>query len=189
MKTLVGELNNFHLLWTAPTKATKDKVKTHVRDMFSPKAKLLTTIGHRSLGQFSLYEDRKWPISGIQMVIHAYKVKQEKKNKHDCILTGGKYLPFDDVADDIRDTIHFKQDGMLHPFKVKQFSDLSLNSDKHILNPQVLATMIYKDKWITDKEKEKVSVLKHRYQSWTIVVTMVAEAEAENQRNKSQRGN
>ena len=166
MKTLVGELNNFHLLWTAPTKATKDKVKTHVRDMFSPKAKLLTTIGHRSLGQFSLYEDRKWPISGIQMVIHAYKVKQEKKNKHDCILTGGKYLPFDDVADDIRDTIHFKQDGCPHPVKAEHFHDLSLNSDSELLNPQVLATAIYIDKSITDDERGKARKLRGRYLSW-----------------------
>jgi len=168
MKTLVGELNNFHLLWTAPTKATKDKVKTHVRDMFSPKAKLLTTIGHRSLGQFSLYEDRKWPISGIQMVIHAYKVKQEKKNKHDCILTGGKYLPFDDVADDIRDTIHFKRDGCSHPLKATHFHDLSLNSDSELLNPQVLATAIYTDKSITDEDREQVRKLRNQIQSWRL---------------------
>ena len=166
MKTLVGELNNFHLLWTAPVQATKDKVKTHVKEMFSPKAKLLTTVGHRSLGQFSLYEDRKWPITGIQMGFHAYKAKQAKKNKHDCILTGGKYHPFDDVADDIRDTIYFKRDGCPHPLKAEHFHDLSLNSDSELLNPQVLATVIYTDKSITDDEREKVKKLKGRYKSW-----------------------
>ena len=90
MKTLVGELNDFNLHWTAPTRTTKEKVKTHVRDMFSPKAHLLMTVGHRSIGQPSIFDDKQWPISGIQLGFHAYKAKQAKKNKHDNILTGGK---------------------------------------------------------------------------------------------------
>ena len=57
MKTLVGELNDFNLHWTSPTDALKEKVKTHVKDMFSPKAKLLTTIESRSLGQPSIVND------------------------------------------------------------------------------------------------------------------------------------
>ena len=164
MKTLLKELSNFHSHWTAPTKETQLKVTTHVRDVFSA-SRLLTTIGVRTLGQHGSFKER-WPLPGIQLGLQAYKVRQEKKSKHEYILTGGKYHPFDDNADDPRDTIHFKQDGMNQPFKVKQFSDLFLNSDKHLLNPQVLATMIYKHKSITDKEKEKVLVLKRRYQSW-----------------------
>ena len=98
MKSLVGELNNFHLHRTASTEIIKAKVKTHVKDMFSPRAQLLTTLGHRSLGQPSMFNNKLLPLSGIQMGFHAYKIKQAKKNKHDCILTGGKYHPYDDVA-------------------------------------------------------------------------------------------
>ena len=57
MKTLVGELNDFNLHWTSPTDPLKEKVKTHVKDMFSPKAKLLTTLGYWSLGQPSIVDD------------------------------------------------------------------------------------------------------------------------------------
>jgi len=165
MKTLLKELGNFHSHWTAPTQETQFKVTTHVTNVFSAKTRLFTTIGVRALGKHGNFNSR-WPLPGIQLGLQAYKVRQEKKSKNEYILTGGKYHPFDDVADDPRDTIHFKQDGMSQPYKVKQFSDLSLNSDKHLLNPQVLAATIYKDKSITDKEKEKVSVLKRRYQSW-----------------------
>ena len=160
MKTLLKELSTFHSHWTERKEETQLKVTTHVRDVFSA-SRLFTTKGVRTLGQHGSYKER-WPLPGIQLGLQAYKVRQEKKSKHEYILTGGKYHPFDDNADDPRDTIHFKQDGMNQPFKVKQFSDLSLNSDKHLLNPQVLATMIYKHKSITDKEKEKVLVLKRR---------------------------
>ena len=135
MKTPLKELSNFHSHFTVPTEETRFKVTTHVKDVFSAKSRLLTTIGVRTLGQHSSFKER-WPLPGIQLGLQAYKVRQEKKSKHEYILTGGKYHPFDELADDPRDTIHFKQDGMLHPFKVKQFSDLSLNSNKRFLTPK-----------------------------------------------------
>jgi len=166
MKTLVGELNNFHLYWTSPTDPLKGKVKTHVKDMFSKKAKLLTTLGHRSLRQPSIVDDTQWPIIGLQLGFHAYGVRKAKQNKNDWILRGGKYNPCHELTDDIRDTIYFKQDDCLHPVKAEHFSDLSLNSDSELLNPQVLATAIYTDKSITDEEREQVRRLRSQFQSW-----------------------
>ena len=79
---------------------------------------------------------------------------------------GGKYHSCDNVTDDIRDTIYFKQEDCPHPVKAEHFSDLSLNSDSELLNPQVLATAIYTDKSITDEEREKVRKLRSQFQSW-----------------------
>ena len=69
------------------------------------------------------------------------------------------------MSDDPRDTIYFKHNGV-PPFRAKYFKELSLNTDFVLLNPQVLATVIYADKSITDKEKKKVNKLKSRYLSW-----------------------
>ena len=110
----------------------------------------------------------QWPIIGIQLGFHAYGVRKAKHNKNDWILRGGKYHPCHELTDDIRDTIYFKQEDCPHPVKAEHFSDLSLNSDSELLNPQVLATVIYTDKLITDDEREKVRTLKGSYKNWRL---------------------
>ena len=162
LKPILSDLNTFHLHWTEPSKKTKDNVATLVKNTFAARTKLLSLVGRRSLGQPSSFNER-WPLSGVQLALQAYKIRREKT--HDCILTGGKYQPFDGQTDNPRDSIQFKIDGM-PPLKAISFEQLSLNSDRVLLNPQVLAAMIYVDKSITDKDKEKIATLKSRYKGW-----------------------
>ena len=50
--------------------------------------------------------------------------------------------------------------------KAISFEQLALKSDEVLLNPQVLAAVIYTDKSITDKEKKTLAKLKNRYKAW-----------------------
>ena len=163
LKSILPQLNTFHLHWDQPTRMTKHDLTVLVKDTFSPRSKLLTSVGNRSLGQPSTY-NKRWPLISVQLVLQAYKIKQVKST-HDCILDGGKYHPFDGSTDTPRDSIQFKIER-LTPLKAISFEQLALKSDEVVLNPQVLAAVIYTDKSITDEEKMTLAKLKNRYKAW-----------------------
>ena len=163
LKSILPQLNTFHLHWDQPTKKTKHDLTVLVKDTFAPRAKLLSSVGNRSLGQPKCY-NKRWPLSSVQLVLQAYKIKQVKST-HACILDGGKYHPFDETTDTPRDSIQFKIEGLI-PLKAISFEQLALKSDEVVLNPQVLAAAIYIDKSITDKEKNTLAKLKNCYKAW-----------------------
>ena len=80
MNSVLPSLNVFHDHWTACSSDTKQDVRKLIFDTFSKKAKLLTTVGQRPLGKQKTF-DTKRPLHAIQLLLQAYKVREQKKTQ------------------------------------------------------------------------------------------------------------
>ncbi len=89
MNSVFPSLNTFDEHWTDCSSETREDVKKLVGNTFAPRTKLLSSVGKRALGGLKTFDEKR-PLPAIQLVLQAYKVREEKN--HSIVLKGGKYM-------------------------------------------------------------------------------------------------
>ena len=149
--------------WTDTSTDTKNDVKKLLNDTFSSNARLLLTLGQCHLGVLGTYAEER-PLSGIQLLLQAYKVKIE--GQRELVLEGGKFKPCSDAPQDPCNSVHFENDSDQSATKATEFSQFSLASNNVFLNPTAVAAMIYTDKSTQDVDKQDTAKLKGLHLRW-----------------------
>ena len=163
MNDIVPALNIFLDHWTDTSTDTKNCVKKLLDNTFSSNAKLLSTLGQRHIGVLGTYAEER-PLSGIQLLLQAYKIKTE--GQRELVLEGGKFKPCSDAPQDPRDSIHFENDSEESVTKATEFAQFSLASNNVFLNPTAVAAVIYTDKSTQDVDKQDTAKLKGLHLRW-----------------------